>query len=122
LGHHCGEGIRTHESTEITLIGKNDSASLYCSGNNEEEYNKANSVYNRLLPDSTFTGPVGGSGIGNAGRAVGTIIIKDIKFLESDGYGHKAHGIGGGSAKLTIENCKVRKARGGFVDPEVENN
>lgn len=95
IGAEGGNGIEVPSTSTLDLSGSD----LVVEGNN--------------LVETKDT--IGGSGIGNAGEAVGKIYIHDVKNLTSNGYGKHACGIGGVMAdEIVIENSTIDEVKGGI--------
>lgn len=117
------DGIRVYEDSVLNIFG---SGNLYCSGNNEKEYNKDCLISNKQYgnTDDKAYENTGGSGIGFAlhKEGVGTINIIGLNNLVAKGYGKHAAGIGGGhDSVVTIKDTHIEYARGGYGtlrDPE----
>lgn len=108
IGAKDGDGIEVPEGSSLTLTG---TGTLVAKGNAGYEY--ADTYYNNTS-DTSYSNTAG-SGIGNAGEAVGAITITGLTNLTAEGYGVHAFGIGGDTSEVTIENTTIEYARGGFA-------
>lgn len=109
IGAKDGDGIEVPEGTKLVLTGEN----LVAVGNNGLEYTGIEGYDN--TDDETYMNKRG-SGIGNATKNIGSLLIKDMASLTAKGYGNKAFGIGGGDKSVvTIENTVIEYAKGGFA-------
>lgn len=104
-GAAAGDGIEVPATAKLKLTGDGNLVTIGNAGADPENI-----------------GTIGGSGIGNAGAAVGTITITDLASLTAKGYGKHAFGIGGNAEGITISNTTIEYASGGFVQPEFKND